>query len=412
MVTCPRTRLGIVALTLGVVACSAAAPSTPPQPSGDGPPPSQAESTPRPSPSHTEDEASPFHLDVEIRELSRDWTTPLLELASDGEAAIFSSGVLDGPEAAGAPDLWRYRPGADAPELLWRNPRRDRQLIRIGGDRTVWAFVEIGIAGERAWDLWLLPSVGADPVLLDSHPGDEDVSSLVPSFILQEGTIAWTAFDAGPAGPVSQLWIARAPEWRGQLFAERPAARAELWLPSLYGRFIAYCEVRYSADRSTDERHVYLADLDDPAAEPRRLDTSGQATMPVLHDDGVIWKETDPGFAMFNWGRLVEYDFASERITALSTVPQEYVNYPSAGLRFVAAWGADAFKFAVYDLDRRISRRIASFDPATNQSVLRPHVAGDLLVWVHSERSTTGEGPPPQARYAYLPGAGADRLEE
>lgn len=403
-------------LALGVAACTAAAPvpATPGSEHGSVPPsagpvsaaPSAAAEASTPEPSAR---TGRYHLDLEVGRLDPAWTVPLQQFASDGEAVIFSSGVADGPTAAGTPDLWRFVPGSSAPELLWSNPQRDRQLIRIAGDRGTWAFVDISINAEHGWDLWLLPSAGSEAVLLDRHPGDEDVSGLVPSLVVHEQQVAWTAFDRGPNGPVSQLWLATAPEWRPRLLAERLAAEAELWLPSMLSGDLVYTEVRYSADRSSDERHVYLINTRDMSVEPRRLDSSGRATMPIFVDDGVVWKEADPGFNMFNWGRLFEYRLDTGEVTPLSMQPQEYVNYPSAGLRFVAAWGADAFKFAVHDLDLHISRRIATYEPETGGSVLRPHVSGDLLVWLYSETDDMGRGPPGEIRYAFLPGAGTDR---
>jgi hypothetical protein len=334
----------------------------------------------------------------------------MLDFASDGASVIFSSGVGDGPEGETAPDLWRYAPGAAAPELLWRNPRRDRTLVRIGGDRDVWAFDEMPVDNTRAWNLWLLTEPGGEARLMDTHPGDEGVPSLVPSFVVSEGQIAWTAFDRGRAGePVSQLLYAAAPDWEPRLIAERPADVAELWFPSLRGSLLAYTEVVYSADRITDERHVYLTDLADPTAEPSRLDASGLATMPLLVNDGVVWKEAERGFSMFNWGRLYFHDLHTGDVSPVSMHPQNDVNYPSAGLRFVAAWSADAFTFTVHDLELKTSRLVERLDPETNASVPRAHVSGDLLVWVHT---TVDDSPIPgrsELRYAFLPGAGTER---
>jgi hypothetical protein len=138
------------------------------------------------------------------------------------------------------------------------------------------------------------------------------------------------------------------------------------------------------------------------------LDDSGNATMPILLDDGVVWKEPDRGFAMFNWGRLFRYSFEDETISTLRTGPQEYVNYPSGGNRFVASWGADSFNFAVHDLERGASRLIAAFDNGVD-SIMRPHVAGDLLVWLHSRDDGQGNGPPAPIEYAWLPEPGGDR---
>jgi hypothetical protein len=337
----------------------------------------------------------------------------MLEFASDGAAIIFSSGVADGPDGEFAPDLWRYTPGAEAAELLWHNPRRDRSLVVIGGDRHVWAFVDTPADSSRAWDLWLLTEPNGVARLLDTHPGDEDVPRLVPTFAVHDAgdlpQLAWTAFDRGPRGPVSQLLYAAGPEWEPRVLVERAAREAELWFPSLRGTKLAYTEVVYSADRLTDTRHVYMTDVAQADAEPVRLDTSGRAVMPLLVDDGVVWKEADPGFSMFNWGRLFFYDLLSGEVSRISTSPQEYVNYPSAGLRFLAAWGSDAFSFAAYDLDLEVSRGIARYDPTTHQSVFRPHVAGDLLVWLYTTVGDTAAPGRTELRYAFLPGAGTER---
>jgi len=397
----------VVAMVGGVAACSVATPTPNPSTgateSALAEPSMIASATPR-------EPMGDLGREIEIGTLDPAWTAATLEVASDGEAVIFSSGVADGPDGEGAPDLWRYRPGADAPELLWHNPRRDRVLIRIGGEFGTWAFVDTGIHGERAWDLWLLPSVDAEPILLDTHPGDEAVSSLVPSFAIHQGQIAWTAFDRGPHGQVSQLLYARAPSWEPMLVAERDAREAELWLPSLRGTELAFCEVIYSADRSSDERHVYLTNMLTPEVAPERLDASGRATMPLLLlNGGVVWKQADPGFSMFNWGHLFLRDESNGEVGSLPTRPQEYVNYPSAGTRFVAAWGADSTAFGVYDLDLDTARLIDRYPSDGEQRILRPHISGDLLVWTYAVVDGLGHGPPPQIRYAFLPPAGSDR---
>lgn len=335
----------------------------------------------------------------------------MLEFASDGQSVIFSSGAMDGSDGEFAPDLWRYEPAAGAPELLWRNPRRDRSLVRIGGEFRTWAFVDMPLNGEIAWDFWLLPEAGAEPILLDSHPGDGAIPGFVPSFVVHMDQVAWTSFDAGRAGAVSQLLYARAPDWQPVVLAERDADASELWMPSLRDTQIAYCEVVYSPDRSTDERHVYIADAAHPEIAARRLDTSGRATMPILLiNGGVIWKEADPGFSMFNWGHLFHYDEGSGAVTSLPTRPQEYVNYPSAGARFVTAWGADSRALGVYDLDLNTTRLIDRWPPETGVTVSRPHLSWDLLVWLSADGG--GDQPDFTVRFAYLPVPGGDRRRD
>jgi hypothetical protein len=342
---------------------------------------------------------------MEVGRFDPELTDTILEFVSDGESILFSSGFAEDAGRGASPDLWRFDVAAhDAPEILWRNPERDHGIAKIVGDLGTVAFVDMPLDGQRAWDLRLIPRHEEDepPILLDSHPGDEGVPGFVPSFSIQESTIVWTAFDRGPDGAVSQLLVARGPDWRPTILLERPAARAELWFPSLYGTGVAFCEVVYSADRSTDTRTVYLMDLTTPDAKPRKLSHSGLATMPVLLDDSVIWKETDPGFNMLTWGRLWVRDIGGPLATQLDTAPLEYVNHPSAGGRFVAWRANDSFTFGVYDLLEQRTRVIEQHTAEAPVDILRPHIAGDLLVWMHVEDAAR-PGSHAELRYAIMP---------
>lgn len=389
-----------------VAACGAVTTPTssvPPPPATDAP-------TPTTAPTSTGVSTAPPGLgsELDVRVLDEATTGPVLEFVSDGSAIVYSTGPADEGPSEAAPDLWRYEPRPSAqPELAWRNPNRERSIVKIAADLGTTLFVEIPIDGERAWNLWLLPDADDEAILLDSHPGGLDVPSLVPSLAVYEPYVAWTAFDRGTSGAVSQLLVAEAPDWTPRLVLERPAAEAELWLPSLYGGLMVYTEVRYAPDRSTDERTVHLLDLADPGRMPERLDASGRATMPLITGQTVVWKETDPGFNMFNWGRLVRFDLASGERETMSTWPQEYVNYPSIGSRFVAWWGADAFTFSVHDLVRRRARLIERHPTASETNVLRPHVSSDLLVWMQA--TFAGSDVRRELRWAWLPGAGNDR---
>ena len=399
----------------GVVACTAVTP--PPPRAALSPAPSP---TARPSPASAHSVSpglqggrrSPNHLELEIGQLDAKWVWPMLDFASDSRAVIYSSGAADGRGGDGAPDLWRYVPGEPEPTLLWRNPERDRQLAKVAGDTDVWAFAEISSLGEPWWNFWLLTEPGGEPILLDSYPGDEDIPSLVPSFDVDAGRVAWTSFGHGRAGgpAVSRLWIADGPDWEPRLLAEEDASARAYWLPSLYANRLAYVDVTIGAQPSEDIRHVMLLDLAMPDAPPAQLDTSGNATMPVTNDDGVSWKEPDRGFAMFNWGRLFRYSFETEEVSTLRIGPQEYANYPSGGGRFVAMWGADASIFTVHDLERGASRTIATFENQTD-TIRRPHLAGDLLVWLHARTNGLGDGPLAPIEFAWLPEPGSDRAE-
>lgn len=396
-----------IGLVVALGGCASTAPVVTADPT-DAPPVASASVAPSPTPSAQPSATTAsgpqrvdLGLELDIGTLDGDAGNAVGEFASDGSSIIFASGIApDVARADAAPDLWRLVPGPSAePELVWRNPARDHTLAGLGGDAGAVAFVDMPMNGERAWTLWFIPRHETEARILDEHPGDADVPSLVPSFSVGEDRVVWTAFDRGPNGPVSQLLEASAPAWEPRVVLERPAAEAELWLPSLAGDMVAFTEVRYAPDRSSDERHVYLLHLRQPDTL-RRLDTTGLATMPLIVPGAVLWKEADPGFNMFNWGRMYRYDLATETVTSVDTSPQDFVNYPSAGSRFVAWRGADSFSLGVYDhlLDEaRLIERSGN-----DTSLLRPHLAWDLLAWMRVVGS--GAGDRAELRYAFLPG--------
>jgi hypothetical protein len=403
-------------LVAGTAACTAAVPApsahTTSVAESGSPAPSSASRSPRPTAipaSATPGPSGPegaLGKTLDIGTIDPAQAPYLTAFASDGASIWFGSGIADARPGTYAPDLWRYVPGADAPELVWSNPGRQRSISVIAADLGTVAFAEMDGDGKRDWKLWLLPDPGAQPFLLDSHPGDEGVSALLPSVSVSEGRVAWTAFDRGSGGPVSQLLVASAPDWTPVLLEERDAAVGELWLPSLRGTEIVYCELTYNPERTRDERHVYLTDTV-ARSERRQLDTSGRATMPLLVDGGVIWKETDPGFNMFNWGHLVYWDRATERQLSMASGMQPDVNYPSAGTRFVAIYGYDTALLPVYDLGDDRWRLIERYDVAAGEGVYRAHVAGDLMVWLETNAEVGGSG---ELRWAYLPLAGNKQL--
>jgi hypothetical protein len=348
-------------------------------------------------------------LELEATEVDTAITSPLLDIASTGTSIIFSSGVEVGPRADVAPDLFRITPGQDGAELVWRNPVRNRSLMRIGGDHDVVAFVDGSSTGERSWVFWLIDGDG-EPIQLDSHPGDDDVSSAAPSFDIDQGRIAWTSFDAGPNGQVSQLFVADAPDWRPQLLEERLATAGELWLPSLLGDQLAYTEVIYGPNYETSEYHVMYRVLSQPDVAPRQLDTSGRASNPIVLPNEVIWKQPESGYNMFTWGYLYSYSLDTGEIVALDIAPQRAINYPTAGLRFVGGFGWNIAVMTLFDAESRASRIVERYPDAGHDAVDRANISGDLLAWVHfTIDETATNAAPVQLRYAWLPSPGSDR---
>lgn len=411
-----RSTLALLALgVMGVAACDAAAPgpstpaSAPASLASAAVPAASTSSAPAggTSPTTTPTRRG-LGAELDIHSFPRELSGTTLEFVSDGWGILYSSSRAPDSGREAAPDLWRYEPGGDEPVLVWRNPKRDHSIVKIAGFNGTAAFVDIPITGERAWDLWLAPRTGTEAILLDRHPGDEAVPSLVPSLASWGDRVVWTASDRGPDGPVSQLLLAEAPHWEPRVLLERASATAELWLPSLFDTQLVYTEVVYAPDRRTDERRVFYLDLADPGAEPRRLDTSGRATMPLILGNTVLWKEADPGMNMFNWGRMFRYDLTTATVAPLSVAPQEQVNYPSIGERYAAWWGINSFEFGIYDLELSQPGFIESYSEASQDNVLRPHLSGSLLVWLFANFSDVN-APVSELRYTFLPDPGTGR---
>lgn len=404
----PAAALAVAGLTVPSAGCESSAPL----PTLPGPTPVAVRHMPQPSapasPSPTATPGPDFSsvvdlgLELDIGVLGPEHTEGMLDFASDGEAILFSSGALpDVASTGGAPDLWRLAP-FDEPEVVWKNPARDHTLARIGGEVGTYAFVDMPTTGEREWTLYLIPRRGQEAIVLDRHPGDEDVPSFVPSFHVYERRIVWTAFDRGPDGPVSQLLTAAEPSWEPTLLLEREADEVEIWLPSQNGADVAYTEVRYAPDRLSDERSVWLMPIADPSAT-RRLDTSGLATMPVMVPDAILWKEAGAGYNMFNWGSMYRHDRWTGEVTEVDLGPQPYVNYPSGGQRYAAWWGNDSFAFAVYDHVVGESRLIERTRIGSDTGILRPHITGSLLAWLRVVGSDADAWA--ELRYAWVPDA-------
>jgi hypothetical protein len=259
------------------------------------------------------------------------------------------------------------------------------------------------LGGEAAWTLRLIPEEGAEPIVLDELGDDPAVPSLVPSMSVYWPYVAWTAYGMGPDGrPVSRLLVAESPDWQRSVLAERPADEAELWFPVLYGTQLAYTELVYAADRQSDERRVWLTELNDPDG-PQRLDTSGLATMPVMNQYDIAWKEGDAGFHQLNWGSMMRYDAESGSVQPMPMWHQDDVNYPSAGTRFMTWWAADWTRLGVWDGALGEARGIVAYD-GPDQRVLRPHVAGSLIVWLFVNDAVAPSIA--ELRYALVPGGG------
>jgi hypothetical protein len=111
--------------------------------------------------------------------------------------------------------------------------------------------------------------------------------------------------------------------------------------------------------------------------------------MPVLTGDSVLWKE---GANIFSSGQLVRDLLPDGPTTELTFGTWSGVLYPSAGRRFVTAWGWDTTQFYVLDLTTNQAVLLEDFPPTGPLNDVRPYIAGDLLVWSRGVSTLDAQG--------------------
>lgn len=236
----------------------------------------------------------------------------------------------------------------------------------------------------------------SEPVMIDEADGPGAAAGPVPFFDIDGIRVVWTAFHGADAEQESQILVREHETGKTLVLRSASAAEEQFWFVDLDADRLVYGAVEFPSS-GPEERHVYLLDLADPAAGPQRLDESGLAAMPQISGDVVVWKETDPEFHLLSAGTLVTYSVASEEIQPIDFgIPR--LNYPSLGDRFVAAWIQDATVFNVYDLLENQDLEVLRFPPTGAEAVVRPTIAGRLLVFTH----VPADGAPLELQWAVL----------
>lgn len=326
----------------------------------------------------------PGPVSFDIQTIDPQYTTPLLETATDGTSIIWSSGAQIGPNAAYAPDLYYYTPGGPEPRVVFESANRDANLIPIKASHSQFAFAE-SLPAEGGlsltWRAWHMAGPDSEPVLIDEADGPGAAAGPIPFFDIDNTRVVWTAFHGADPEQESQILLREHESGETMVLRSASAAEEQFWFVDLDADRLVYGTVEFPSS-GPEERHVYLLDLGDPTARPQRLDESGLAAMPQIAGDVVVWKETDPEFHLLNAGTLVTYSLASEEIQPVD-FGTPGLNYPSLGDRFVAAWIQDATVFNVYDLRAAQPVEVLRFPRIGDEAVVRPTIAGSLLVFSH-----------------------------
>ena len=385
-----------VALGTAVAACGSQ-----PTPSvvATGSPSVAPSSTPRSVPPS----GSPTVTQIDVHPIAQQYTTPMLDAQTDGHEIVWSTGAANA-SAGAAPDLYRYVPDGPPPAPAFQNPHRDSLLETIAVRNGHYAFVEANRAlyGVGGWRVWFLPGAGLKPVAVDTSDGPGGATSPVPFLALTDDQLVWTAVHKTSTGLRYQLRSYSIGSRTTRDLQSSNPARAEYWFPfaSADGRLV-YGTVEHSGT-SDEAFHVYLFDLGATGTTPRRLDDTGRAAMPVISGDTVVWKQTSGN--VFNWGVLVRRSLGQAATTPITFEAQVGLNYPSVGNRFLAAWGEDDTDFEIFDLAKNTPLLIERYKPTAPQGVVRPVVAGDLLIFIRG--STDPSRSDLQLCWAWLPSRG------
>jgi hypothetical protein len=265
--------------------------------------------------------------------------------------------------------------------LAYDNPNRDSRLEYIDGQGTKFAFVETNSRefGAGNWKLWYQPQLGEAPVLVDEGSGGQ-----LPSLSVSEDYLVWAAVHGSPAK--SRLLLLDLRTMEQGVLAEEAPDRVQYWFPDVDGQRIVYGTVEPNEAFTSDERHVYLLDLEGQG-DPVRLDQSTSASEPAIQGDNVVWKESDPRLNFLVAGSLVRYSIASGRQEPLNIPTFEGLGFvePTVGERFAAAWPQSDRMLYIADLETGEYPPILDLgeaDQDPHDAVARPDIEGDLLAYI------------------------------
>lgn len=318
--------------------------------------------------------------------ISGDFTTPLLDVRTDGREIAWSKGAPDTDPAA-APDLWAFMPGDAEPRQILQNSNRDSVLALVAVHAGRFAAVETNsrLYGENGYRLWLLG--GGVPVLIDQsdwHPGDRTIP--VPFMTMSDQQLVWVAVHHAAGGLRFELLSYDLSKRETKVVESADASATSLWFPSFDqdGKRLVYSTIEDTAGR--EQFHVYELDQVVPGSLAKRLDRDGLATMPVISGDTVVWKTVREN--IFNANTLARYSLArpSDAPVPLSVLGGGQ-NYPSLGSRYLVAWQDADSDVGLFDLRSGERRSIDPVPSSVQEGRERAVIAGALLVYLRADLS-------------------------
>jgi hypothetical protein len=400
-----RRRSGIVVLLVAslVAGCAPASPPPTGQPAAVSPSvaPSPDAATVSPAPAVSPSPIPlPAHAVIAGRTVRR-----AFDVATDGAVIAWSSGAA----YATAPNLWVFDPATGTSARRFHSSTAGAVLanLAVRADRFAFAEVTPATVGTGSWRLILLDPDGKAHVLDRDDPPARQ-SALLPMAALSRHGILWASSHA-TKGRVAHCDLRYAAFADRVVQVVRAAAcnRTEFWFPRSDGEQFVYGTVEYGKRGTGDDRHVYLVSDDDLV--PRRLGADGEASLPDVLGNTVIWKTADRAFNMLSLGRLVrlELDTDEARLVGLRPGGAAALTTPTIGPSFFAAESAEQASVEIWD--RAVSRPVVidRLDPTDPGFITGVRLSGDILAWIYVA-SVTGGGER-EIRWLELGGSPIDR---
>ena len=352
-----------------------------------------AQSSDRPSPAATSALPSPTLIAREglaFERIDQRFTTPALAYTTDGHALIWSSGAPN-EGAQGASNLWRHVPGSPEPELLYALPNQDSNLMALGGNgQDAYAFLEVSerLYQPGGWRLWLLPSPGTQPLVLD----EASTEGYLPLFGMDAEHVAWATLHEVGGGRMSELRVADIATGTVTTLMSRPLEEAVLQFPSIDDGRIVVSSTTVGPDNAGYEVDVYLLDLAMPGVE-RQLNGDQNAFYAAIDGDTVVWQQPSGELNPLNGGPLAVHSLSSGRSRVIEFPSHDglVIDHSVSG-RWVTAQGANGpyTKLYLYDLEED---RAVLIDDLGEEIIdpplvdMRPVVGGSIIAFVRGSNA-------------------------
>lgn len=317
---------------------------------------------------------------------------PAAALASANGQVLWSAGTN------AAPELWRFVPGAGAPEELYVSPNADATITDVVAAEPGYAFVETSMSayGDGGWRVWFLAQAGGEPVELDRGlaPG----AGSAPTIAMNDAWIAWAAFDEPASGPVSRLRIVPTSNpTAATTLIDHPINDGLLWYPALDRDDLWYAVIHADVEGTGagDEFHLESLTLPGSGAPPTVFRGPGKDFDPAVNDEFVVWKTAEGDSAALNWGTL---HFLDRRTQAVGAIPVKNAIRPSIGDRYVAFDEITHSRLLIFDPSTPALVALGGADTPAAGSVGGESLSGRLLAFF-----TQQDGAPPRIGWATLP---------